>query len=206
MPLYGASATVVYCVFFYVHQVASEDVLAEPEGSHSNDCVWTLSYRCLLCLFVLTRLPLKMFWQSQRDPTVMTVYGASATGVFVEGSSAAIDVLLYSVDASLLYSGAVSLPVWCLSISGVTHLVCGFWPLTVAVYRSCGVPPCSVVWLQSVRRVGCASVVLLSVIMEGVRNINVRMMRDTLWRGHTDVLEIITSLTNYHEVIAICRE
>jgi len=30
-------------------QVNFEDVLAEPEGAHSIDCVWKLSYTCFTC-------------------------------------------------------------------------------------------------------------------------------------------------------------
>ena len=34
------------CALF---QVAFEDVLAEPDGSHSIDCVWSTSYSCFEC-------------------------------------------------------------------------------------------------------------------------------------------------------------
>ena len=38
-------------------QVNFEDVLAEPEGAHSIDCVWTNSYRCFnLCKNVVYML------------------------------------------------------------------------------------------------------------------------------------------------------
>ena len=30
-------------------KVSFDDVLAEPEGAHSNDCVWKLSYNCFTC-------------------------------------------------------------------------------------------------------------------------------------------------------------
>ncbi|XP_069101634.1 caveolin-1-like [Argopecten irradians] len=30
-------------------QIAFEDVLGEPEGTHSIDCVWTNSYKCFNC-------------------------------------------------------------------------------------------------------------------------------------------------------------
>jgi hypothetical protein len=30
-------------------QVSFDDVLAEPEGAHSMDCVWTNSYKCFTC-------------------------------------------------------------------------------------------------------------------------------------------------------------
>ncbi|XP_076468955.1 caveolin-1-like [Babylonia areolata] len=30
-------------------KVSFEDVLAEPEGAHSMDCVWSNSYRCFTC-------------------------------------------------------------------------------------------------------------------------------------------------------------
>ena len=33
------------CCFYYL-QCQFEDVLAEPEGTHSIDCVWKLSYTC----------------------------------------------------------------------------------------------------------------------------------------------------------------
>ena len=40
-------------------QVAFEDVIAEPDGAHSNDCVWKCSFRCftgakLCCYRLLT--------------------------------------------------------------------------------------------------------------------------------------------------------
>ena len=46
------------CIFF---QCQFEDVLAEPEGTHSIDCVWKLSYTCFnfwksLCYKILTTL------------------------------------------------------------------------------------------------------------------------------------------------------
>ena len=30
-------------------QVEFNDVLGEPEGAHSADCVWTTAYKCFLC-------------------------------------------------------------------------------------------------------------------------------------------------------------
>ncbi|XP_060595579.1 caveolin-1-like [Ruditapes philippinarum] len=35
-------------------KVAFEDVLAEPDGVHSLDCVWKLSYTCFTCWLGLT--------------------------------------------------------------------------------------------------------------------------------------------------------
>ena len=34
---------------FLLFQVAFEDVLAEPDGAHSIDCVWRCSYMCFNC-------------------------------------------------------------------------------------------------------------------------------------------------------------
>ena len=73
MTLCGDSATYDYCIYFYVNQVAFEDVLAEPEGSQSNDCVWRLSYRCFRggklccyrCLTVFCGCFIALFWGCQ---------------------------------------------------------------------------------------------------------------------------------------------
>ncbi|CAF1055669.1 unnamed protein product [Brachionus calyciflorus] len=51
-------------------QVMFDDVLAEPEGAHSADCVWRNSHKCFtcgrnLCYKILTYicgLPLALFW------------------------------------------------------------------------------------------------------------------------------------------------
>ncbi|XP_076468914.1 caveolin-1-like [Babylonia areolata] len=51
-------------------QVAFEDVLAEPDGAHSINCVWKLSHTCFTCskgcayniLTIIFGLPLAFFW------------------------------------------------------------------------------------------------------------------------------------------------
>ncbi|KAK7496229.1 hypothetical protein BaRGS_00012639 [Batillaria attramentaria] len=51
-------------------KVAFEDVLAEPEGAHSIDCVWRNSYKCFNCskgccynvLAILCGIPLALCW------------------------------------------------------------------------------------------------------------------------------------------------
>ena len=32
-------------------QVRFDDILAEPEGAHSHDCVWGCAYKCFNCAF-----------------------------------------------------------------------------------------------------------------------------------------------------------
>lgn len=54
-------------------QVCFEDVIGEPEGAHSHDCVWRLSYKCFeggkkICYMILTFLcaaPLALCWGCQ---------------------------------------------------------------------------------------------------------------------------------------------
>ena len=38
-----------YFTFYNVLQVAFDDILAEPDGIRSLDCVWSCSYRCFTC-------------------------------------------------------------------------------------------------------------------------------------------------------------
>ena len=55
---------------FLILQVAFEDVLAEPDGAHSIDCVWRNSYRCFECskgccyklLTIVCGIPLALCW------------------------------------------------------------------------------------------------------------------------------------------------
>jgi hypothetical protein len=51
-------------------KVAWEDVIAEPDGAHSIDCVWSLAYKCFsgglkICYMILTILfgvPYALYW------------------------------------------------------------------------------------------------------------------------------------------------
>ncbi|KAK7089313.1 caveolin-3-like [Littorina saxatilis] len=51
-------------------KVAYEDVIAEPDGAHSIDCVWRCSYNCFNCakgccynvLSIFCGIPLALFW------------------------------------------------------------------------------------------------------------------------------------------------
>jgi hypothetical protein len=50
--------------------VAFEDVLAEPEGAHSPDCVWNCAYKCFNCskgccytlLATVCGIPMALCW------------------------------------------------------------------------------------------------------------------------------------------------
>ena len=56
--------------FCLLIQVSFEDVLAEPDGAHSADCVWKCSYNCFTCakgccynfLAILCGVPLALCW------------------------------------------------------------------------------------------------------------------------------------------------
>merc|ERR1712154_559611 len=43
-------------------KVTFEDVLAEPEGAHSMDCVWSCSYKCFNCCKDLAYMILTLFY------------------------------------------------------------------------------------------------------------------------------------------------
>ena len=51
-------------------QVDFHDIIAEPEGIHSSDCVWTLAFKCFTCsknlcyviLTILCAIPLAFCW------------------------------------------------------------------------------------------------------------------------------------------------
>ena len=54
----------------FISQVSFEDVLAEPDGAHTIDCVWKCSYNCFNCakgccynvLSILCGVPLALCW------------------------------------------------------------------------------------------------------------------------------------------------
>ena len=99
-----------------------------------------------------TRWRLRTCSLNQTVLTVMTVYGGSATGVSVEGSSAVIGVSPSSVDASWLCAGAVSLPVSLLCTFGATRPCWGCLPSTADACRSSGAPAYSAVWPRYVKQ------------------------------------------------------
>merc|ERR1711872_823830 len=43
-------------------KVTFEDILAEPEGAHSMDCVWSCSYKCFNCCKDLAYMILTLFY------------------------------------------------------------------------------------------------------------------------------------------------